>query len=243
MKLEKIDEYQFPWLTEFGWIFLIFVAALITFHFTLIRKSPLSSVQWKQVDYVWLLMALIGMLGTVGSARELIANNLLDLANHRRAFSYQTVESRLQFGTSEAICRKFERSEFSPPGEEFDRLQNEYDLQCKFFQRAVDLLKAKAAHQEPLDLIQLFGQYPIGGDQQVYENLRDATTIYNENLEVVATLQEKAQVTELESFMRLVGPLLIALALALRMTKVTAEVVAEKKKGLDLTAKTVDNRK
>ena len=225
-----LNELALPWFTDFRWVIAWFVAFLLLCHVAFIRVFSLSSTAWKRVDYIWLSMAFVGLIGSVGNGREYIAKNLLKMEIHRLESAHDFVEGRARFGTSEAICREFVRSEFSPPPQEFERIQNGYNSQCKWFRKALALIQTSAPSLHELNAQVLFGPYTAGGDQETYRLFSDAVARYNAGVKNVAQLRRETETTAFEAFIRLFGPVTIALALALRMTKVTAEIKSDKKK-------------
>lgn len=229
-----MSDLPLPWFTNFGWILAIFVASLACFHLVFIYAHTLGSVAWKRVDYVWLSMALLGMLGAVGSGRELVARNLLDGARARLESSWRFMEMDIEFGTSVAVCREFIRSPFSPPPQELEQLQRGFNEQCEWFKRAATALRGLKKEEWPLiDFKRLFGLVPDGGERHVSTSFTRAVESYNDSVREMRTLEAEAKSTGLELVVRLLGPALVAMALALRMTKVTAEIRAERKKKLE----------
>lgn len=221
-------EISLPWFTSFAWTLMIFIGGLVTFRVLFLHVAPLTSIGWKRVDYIWLSMALLGLLGAVGAGREVVAKNVLNLEKFRLESTRRYAEGRADFGTSIAVCRQFVRSEFSPPVELFDALQREFDSQCAWFKKASKALMEKAREEPaPIDFSATFGVAPAGGDRQIYESFQNSINGYNAAVKDVQTLQQQAKPTELELMVRLLGPLLVALALALRITKVSAEIRSE----------------
>ncbi len=110
-----MTELRLPIFTNLGWIFAVFVGALLVFHLMFVWPKNLTKRCWKVIDYVWLGTALLGVIGSVGVARQAVAQGLLTTALTVVESSAREVETALHFGTSGAVCRRFVRSEFSPP--------------------------------------------------------------------------------------------------------------------------------
>lgn len=230
MATQTVNDLTFPWVTEFPFICGAFFAALLVFHAVFIYRWPRGSAWWKTVDYVWLSMALVGLLGSVGAGRELVARNNLDIAHQRLKFSYESIGRRLKDGASEVLCRPFVRSEYSPPPDEFERDQRTNAEQCAYFNKALKLLPPEAPATDDLNVDAMFGPFPIGQHSEPYVALKEEVSDYNGLLAQVRDLERQGKPTELESFVKLIGPLLLAVALALRMTKVTADIRADQSK-------------
>ena len=220
-----MTELRPPLWTSPGWIFAVFVSSLVVFHLMFVWPRNLTKRGWKVVDYFWLGVGLLGVIGSVGIGRQAIAENLLTTARARVNFFASEVESALRFGTSGAICRRFVRTEFSPPPEEFDRLQREFDAQCAWFTQAIERLKASPlAKREPLRFEDLGGSPPVGADRWTSEHAHETVSRYNAAVAELERLSHDAKRTDLELALLIVGPFLLVVALALRIAKVTGEL-------------------
>src|SRR5712691_11505925 len=122
-----VDDLVLPGITSTLWVLGTFLLALAVFHLLLVWWMPLDKIAWKKVDYFWLSLALLGVICGVWSARQEIASGVVSTARSRLEFAASQVEDRLAFGRGPAICRTFVRSEYSPPPEEFDRIQREFN--------------------------------------------------------------------------------------------------------------------
>ncbi len=223
-----MDDLELPWVTSTTWILGTFALALVIFQLVLVRWIPLSKVAWKKVDYVWLSLAMLGIIGGVGAARQQIAINFISLAESRITFAEEQIKERLEFGRGPAICRTFVRSEFSPPPEEFNRIQREYDEQCNWFRTVSEKLQDTTFVKREILRLEDFGILPSGGDEWATSNLKDAAQWYNNALKAYKELSKARHRSNLEFTLTVVGPFLLAIALALRITKVTGEIRLER---------------
>lgn len=225
-----MNEMSLPWFTDFKTIFFVFLIFLLIFHILFIKIFQFSSIAWKRIDYIWLSMAFFGMLSSVGSGREVVSKNMLELERNWLNSQRELIVDNLKSGTSIAVCRQFIQSQYSPPPDEFKKMQMEYDAQCEWFKNSHTRFQALQNDSNDLDLHTLFGVYPAGGEQDRYKSLLDLVNKYNLQLNSVKNLEVSARTTDFELFVRLLGPAFLAIALAMRMTKVTAEVISEKAK-------------
>lgn len=218
-------DLNLPWFIDYRWILGIFIAALASFHILFVRLFPLSSLRWKQVDYVWLPMAFVGIIGSVGINRIVISENLLALANARMSGALSQVRDATEFGTSTAICRTFIRSPASPPPDEFSKLQQGFDVQCDWFRGLANALNTnKIDSAKSINIAEFAGPQPSVGEPLAYSHLSQSVARYNEAVEDIQQLKGAKQSSNFESVIRFLGPALVALALALRITKVTGEI-------------------
>ena len=223
------DPYELPAITSQWWLLTCFMICLVLFHLAFVWPRNLSKTAWKYIDYFWLSAALIGVMAAVTVGRQHVANTLLEMARNYTDFSARTVVSALQFGTSEASCRKFVRTEYSPPPEVFERLQKEYDSQCVWFKNATKLLSTSPfSKRSTLTMNDLGAAPPIVEDKWPIANLRESINQYNAGVSEVARLTEASKRSEFEVVLMLLGPFFLAGALALRMAKNTGEILHEK---------------
>ncbi len=221
---------RLPWFTN-SWVILgAFLSFLVIFHVLFVRLSPLSSIQWKQIDYIWLTVAFFGIIGSVSENRTIAADSILQsVAKHRRDNALSRVIAAANAETSREICRKFVISEASPPPEVIAQKQRELDAQCAWFKKVVEALKTRTKDStRRIDVVQMAGPPPAGGDERAYSSFQQSIAWYNEILENIEKLEKDKGSSDIESFFRALGPLLIAFALALRITKVAGEVAIER---------------
>jgi len=194
-----------------------------------VRWFLLSSIRWKQIDYIWLTVAFFGIVVSVSENRAILAEKRLPMARYLFDFALRQVIDVANAGTSEAICRKFVIPEASPPPEVIAQKQRELDAQCAWFKKVVEALKTRTKDSTSrIDVVQMVGPPPTGGDEHAYSWLEQSITQYNETLEDIEELEKAKGGSNIELLFRLLGPLLIAFALALRITKVAGEVAIER---------------
>ena len=76
------------------WVVLsIFAAEVVLFHLLLVLWLKIGKRGWKIVDYIWLSLAALGIFGTAGQARQLVATNTVASSSQRTQISYMQVLS------------------------------------------------------------------------------------------------------------------------------------------------------
>jgi hypothetical protein len=133
------------------------------------------------------------------------------------------------------LCRTFVRSAFSPEPEEFDRIQNEYHLACQWVKQLNAFLDKRL--REPLrriDPAELPKRPPIsdGSLADVFRGIDHQLDFFNENVADLETLREKSRRSDSEKLLVYLGPFFLAIALAIRFTKVTGEIRLEQKQAV-----------
>ena len=218
----------FPWFTNPWRVGDGFAIALAVFHAIFLRLIPLTSVGWKKVDYYWVSLGLVGLLASVDANQAFFAKNYSEMESQRAGAALQSVVSEAKFGP-QLSCRQLVRGEYSPPAQEMARAQEMLDAQCAWYRRLDVALAARAANaMVRLDLVQLAGPLPQSNDPQEFSGLRTAAKVYNESLDDLQRLEEMRQPGSLRIGVQFIGPLLLMLAIALRLTKVSGEIRLER---------------
>lgn len=219
------DPLAFPWFTSVSWVLGVFILFLAIFHFVLVKVWPLSAQGWRRVDYIWVSMALLGVLATVDQTRMLVATNLANSVEIRIPSALSSLKSAATFGTSGAICRTFIRSEFSPPEPQFTELQRDFDAQCNWFREIsprVHELTVESARD--FDLSKLAASRPVGGEPFAYRSFDESLQDLRESYSALSTLRRKTSHAWFHELLLVLGPTVLAIAIALRLTKVTGEL-------------------
>jgi hypothetical protein len=228
------DDLTIPFLGNTKTILLIFGMCLILFHvfFVWLRWFRLGKIGWKRVDYIWLLLALSGVISYTAQSRSLLAKNLLSLAGDRLEGGYTILKGYVEmYDGSPAICRKFVTTEYSPPEPEFNRIQREYDEACVWFNRLAKAIPA-LRKENPAEIAwSALPSPPAFSERALIENVRtvrDAVGEFNSRLAAYQQLQSETKRYPSEETLTILAPLLLAVALALRITKVTGEIGIER---------------
>lgn len=223
-------DYSMPFFTATTGVFAVFVASLVAFDLILVRWLKLGKTAWKRVDYIWLGVGVLGILGSVEVPRTIVSHNLLAQAEFGMIWSASNLRITAGFGTSPAICRTFVRSEFSPPEPEFSDSQREYDAVCSWFKSVAKVLPKEPANVTAPIAMESFGPIPATSDSQLrwaVAEFENAVRGANQQLAEIERLRAIGAQTEFESVLRILGPLLLTIAVALRITKVTGELKNE----------------
>jgi hypothetical protein len=223
------NEAFLPWFTDFYLVIGVFIVALILCHVLLVSIYPRSAIYWKRVDYVWLSMACIGLVSSVGAGKEVIMKHAIGteikrLNDARDHFLYVAKED-----AASLVCRKLDHNETRQSELDFKKYQEEFNAQCSWF-KVVESYANALLQEQPPEEFHYSTSYPDGGEQEAYKQYLAAEKIYNDEVRSVRQLSRMSAMTPLEERAKLFGPIVLALALALRITKVTADVEEEKKK-------------
>ena len=226
----RLDYFRLPVVASYSWTLAVFVGALAVFHAALVWAWPLGRVGWKRIDYVWLLFGMIGVLSGVQAVRQELADGLLPEAEEFARFEGTAILDRIGAGASPAICRTLEPFEPAPRDGDVERRQREFDEVCAWFRAAKQRVAGGLPAERPLTLERLGGDpVPLGTEFSIVAGLEDAVARYNRAQDTLERLTRDADQSDAEATLAAVGPFLIAIALALRITKVTGEIRLERR--------------
>ncbi|XDD53034.1 hypothetical protein AB3N62_11120 [Leptospira sp. WS4.C2] len=215
-------------LTEYNLMLVLILIPL--FHLLFIKIIPLKKEQWKKIDYIWLIGAFIGLLSTLEKAQEEYFNLTIPYVESGLDSKIRDIRERIEFGKGPVICRTFITTEFSPPKDELDKIQAEYDAQCRWF-FAMDKYTAEAIGEKKSQIN--FKEYSMfsleKGDTYATQSFLNAVKKYNNTLNEIEELKVRSKKSELTYILLFLGPYFLTIALSLRFTKVTGEILLDRK--------------
>lgn len=225
---------QLPFIASTGVMILVLLGEIVLLHvlFVWLPWLRLSEEGWTKARYATLTLAVLGVLGAVSNVRRVVANNLYDFTEPHLQSSFQYVRDEVvSYSSSGIVCRKFVRSSFSPPAEEFNRIQLEFDRACAWFKELTILIPEKI----PDDNAELtLPAEPVGitsadvlGTIRIFRN---SVAGYNQLALQRRELRRAAKSSGLDDFLLCLLPLSLSFVLALEFTRVTGELKIKKEK-------------
>ena len=94
-----MDDLQMPLFASLGGMLLVFCTFLIIFHLLCVWPRSSSKFEWKILDYVWLAITLLSLIGLTGTVRQNFATAVFDIARLRLETEASNLESSVRFGT------------------------------------------------------------------------------------------------------------------------------------------------
>lgn len=217
------------------WLLLTVIVLTGILWLIFVRVFPLSDIAWKRVDYIWLSIALLGVLASSGRASHEFTKAEIPLLEPVTYFSFQTLRHDIEYGASPGSegCAPRIHTSFSPP--DYDDIRKAQQHLCEQFRKldsdvpkslalagtkfpALDQLKFQPLSEDELCLKYEKREIErLKADAARYEKDRQ---IYNAKLE-----EERNQEDSPLILMDLgIGPLLVGLAIAIRLTKTAGEI-------------------
>lgn len=224
-------------------LLVVFLASLAMAHVVLLRLFALDEVRWQLIDYVWLSLALLGLLGAVAQNRQQVAGNF-EIVARMRAESYLSSARRLSDRHSRAesaLCRHPTRTQTSPPAEVFDARVADDQRTCEWFRATLSVLP-KTVDEVPAAFGP--GSLPSRPARSVHSPdaedylitlTRDDVANLVENMQLLSMHHSVKSPSEWQQYLTYIGPFLLAFALAIRITKVTGEVRIKRAKARSAT--------
>lgn len=213
------------------YLVVLFVVLLILMDVILVRFSKLSDVSWKKVDYIWLGAAALGLIGSSGKVDQFLSGRY---AENFQAPALSTYYTRLRQSlvNPAGICATYIKGPDSPP--DFDEIVEE--------QRALCAKSNEIANRMPKDFkegyppladtgFERFGQ-SVKHEKGFIANINMYADEYDSKQKVYAKYEEGSKPSVGEDVLTVLSPLLIAFALALRITKVTGDIKNARQKEL-----------
>ncbi len=223
----KYDSFLVELSTNPLYLFLFFLFVLSLLHIVLIFLMKVDDVGWKKIDYIWLSATGLGLLAASAQADTFLSRVYLE--NSITPSTKQQYQM-LRFGITEVAskgvfaCRTFTRSVASP--DDFDKTVEEYRKLCEQVKVLNNTLPSKVS--SPFPSLQELGYKQLEGDRNYVawelEQLESYAQNYHDAQSRWSEFYDSSQKSGWETFFTILGPLLLSLALALRITKVSGEL-------------------
>jgi hypothetical protein len=220
-KESRIVQPFFPSGANLYVVFGVFAFLLILFDLTLVRWARLSSSSWKIVDYIWLGFAALGLFSAAAQVRALAATNQISMFQQRAAVGSSHLRGLVTLLESRPgpLCRTFPRS--------LEGVQQEYDQACEWFDHLGSaILRELPMPPKPISAASLPSRPDASIDDLnvIIDGFYRQLESYNQDVEALLAVYNATQRSDFEDQLIYLGPFLLALALALRISKVTGEI-------------------
>lgn len=218
-----------------AYLLVVFCLLLFVFHLVFVWIWPISDLAWKRIDYVWLGAATLGLIGASWHADRYISEELAaKLEGPRTLSTYRDMRFIIEEAADPggAVCTQRKRSNLSPPN--YDEILREQQMQCEYFKFLASVTPRDV--KEPFPALHDLGFIDYSGvanhEGWYIAQIRKSAKEYEFQRQLYIRRKKSAEVSDLEAAIIMLGPLLVATALALRITKVTGEVRNAKRKAL-----------
>ncbi len=212
---------------SFAYVLALFLL-LVIFHFLLIhiKATRLNEKGWKVVDYIWLGCSAIGLIFLASEARTSLASNWLPIEQRYTDASFRAIENYAKDAEKSHYCTFVgRRTKNSPPN--FASVTSDMKSACQWRKELAKVITKSLKSDHPklhFSDIPSATFYEQGFIESELRWLEARFDEYHQDVALLKVTQLRSKKTSLELFLKLIAPILICIALALRITKVTAEL-------------------
>ncbi len=208
-----------------GYFFLLFLGFLLICHLFILAVRP-GKIGLIIIDYIWLSIAAIGLMTLVSDVRVSIAKNWVKIEESSAKGRLELLQSR--FGSPENTYLCMEITSLGDPGEDFYDYKREYDLRCEWLKGVYGVLTVLEVDSLPKMGIEDF-PIPTFSDPELIGSVHDLNRMLEEyelyRSSSIST-RDKLSKNGVEETFFYFSPFLLAFALALRISKVTSELIS-----------------
>ena len=205
----------------------VFVVATVVFHVILIWRKPLSPRAWKTVDYLWISCTALSLILLTGESQKFLTRAAIESAEGDLNAEFRVLPKHIQSVADHVCTRTFARGQsglsnldtvVSQQRPACDALQATYEKVASVV-RTAPFSVDESLLFDPAEITEKIWRHEI---EEVRADLRDVKARVSKLLALRAKLDTGLP----ESLVRVFGPILLALAMALRLTKITGELHA-----------------
>jgi hypothetical protein len=192
----------------------VLIICTIGFHVVMLWSFPSALITWKMVDYLWLIPSGVAIFLAITANHQALAKTEIEKSKENIARLHKNLAGHLQAAiTQQCVIRNKTRTGFAV--EECGRLK---DLEKKYN----DMIAGD-------QLIEPFLALPKNQNSSSKNFLIHVKNYENSRMKL-AEDEAKLSPVDFSTVLKIVVPIIFSPLLALRLTKVTADVIVEKGK-------------
>lgn len=215
-------------VSNFYCAFLTLVVLTGVFHVFLVYPKNLSKKNWKIVDYVWISLTAIGLVGSINTVKIKLADGKANIATHRTSVQHKFILSYLLKEGSHIVCdREFIWKESSPSN--FNEIVKDFERCCDWSKEVYKIVASIDTISYTWIDVEKIPDLKTESNQWFKQTIIDGINHYN-SLVTEKIENEKVVDNYSNSIYSFLLPLFLIIGLALRLTKVTGELLHEKNK-------------
>lgn len=202
--------------------FFFFMTLLLTgfLHIPLWCGKNLSKIQWKKIDYLWPIVAGIGLMGTVSEVRSRVASDWADTEHTRAVLSLESINDYTVNQLNSFLCANDARVDEGIASQQ----------SCLWLSESARYLQSINFNELPNVTFDSLPKITFNADlidsdvmwlQGMFDNYQTQKYVYESTV-----LETKKH--PLEELFWYLSPYLICIAISVRVTKVSAELKMER---------------
>lgn len=212
------------------YMFISFLCLLLFFHIPFFWGKNFTKIGWKIIDYIWLITATLSIVSITNNVRLDMSKNWSIDEKDRLEVRYKELE---YFFKIDYFCNPAIKTKYSPSN--FELIENDRDLTCRWFKNSKELFE-KSDFRNNLNYkkidVNYFKDFPNTETTTYLEYKEYFNTYlkdYNEQFEIYQRTIKYTITSEFEKVLFYLSPFIFILGMALRIVKVTGEILIEKK--------------
>jgi hypothetical protein len=212
------------------YMLLLFVFLLGIFHIPFFFGKNFTKIGWKYIEYIWLVSAAFGIFSISNDVLIKTALNWSTDERFRVQLRYKEFEDFLNM---DYFCNPAIKNENSPSN--FESIEDDRKLICIWFKNGKELFE-KLNFSDNLNYQKIdenyFKDFPNIKTTTYNENKKYFNMYlkeYNKQVEIYQRTIEYTKSLEFEKILFYLSPYFLIFGMALRIVKVTGEIIIEKK--------------
>jgi hypothetical protein len=203
--------------------FTVFFVMLLLFHLWMLRIGKRPRL-WKKIDYVWLSAVVLSLIGATAEVRKFIADNTSSMYEQR--FQSTLEFAQYYVNSSRDYYLRLDYSKWEPTEENkiAEMAFREAGQRLTYAASKLTENPDSRPWKELLNSPQILGSTQNRIVMQDEEIIRRNLSMLDETYEQFLTNRKERGRSEWEKIILVFLPWLLSMALALRITKVTAEL-------------------
>ena len=207
---------------------LTFAILLMVFHIVFVWWRPLSERAWKKTDYLWFGLTALSIWFASGEVRRTEAQNLLNSYKTRWDTADRPLISALKFMVNLSCDTKYNKADWMPQ-DRWDKITKDQSATCEWMrgtQKIVeDEIKKPTPQLTPASLPPS-DHITEAPERSNIESVRQQVVWYAQSMNEKSHLVEDAKRNAAEFGFFGLWPILLAIAFALRITRIAGELWA-----------------
>jgi hypothetical protein len=208
------------------WLDLILIVLLVIFHILFVFKLRLDEIQWKYADYIWLIIAALGVIGQAAQVRQHWYATIYEISSYNAKATLRALKQQVNAAIGPGICEL--------PDTPLRQVRAEYKLACAEFTKiSKEVLSANEDRDigflSLLDTSELRSNFHEAGLLETLDKVNKAYSNFSKAIREQSVAKEKSKSTAGEFTLIIISPFLLIFALAIRITKVSGEILIKRK--------------
>lgn len=190
--------------------------------------SGINKTILRLMDFLWILVSFIAIIKLTSDIRPIVIDNLLETATARVEKDKSALTTQLSFIRYRACGQFQKKTNFSP--DDYDKKKSQFDYFCNWAKKNIaiknDDTNKYIENEDIFSTIKSLHNSDLLGIINKYKELKNT---YLTDQKYMNDLKLKSKKTDAEENIYYISPLVISIALSLRLVKYIGDILLEKK--------------